>query len=391
MITAYMKPTNYCNVGCTHCYLPESVRANKTRMSWQTLEDTAALLADMARAGRHRGAHILWHGGEPMTVPVAWYWQAAELFDARLPGHFMTMQSSLIPYRDDFAPLITQRFGSEIGSSIDFSQRRIKGKVENYHKLWMDKVERCRGEGILVIPGVVPTRAEIGREAELVDWFIARDFALFNIDRYNAYNTHFDDRPDNAAHARFLIGLFDALMARFEARGRAPLVGAIKAAITGVVHGVGGDRWGGSCQSDFVVVEPDGALNTCPDKSTVEAPHAYAHEGFKAFAGSWLRRKWIRHQNLDHKKNHCMSCENNTWCRSGCPITGNGTPDGETECSGYKSFITHVRRYVEAGGRDAVLAYIDQLSRIGASPMSLSPYETGHGETAAGRAPGAAA
>ena len=39
MITAYVKPTNFCNVGCTHCYLPEAVRAHQGRMTPAVLEE----------------------------------------------------------------------------------------------------------------------------------------------------------------------------------------------------------------------------------------------------------------------------------------------------------------------------------------------------------------
>jgi radical SAM protein with 4Fe4S-binding SPASM domain len=373
MITAYVKPTNYCNVGCTHCYLPEEVRANKHRMSRETLEQLCALLLEM-QAGRRgaSGIHILWHGGEPMTIPVEWFWEACELFDARLPGHSRSMQTSLIPYKPAFAPLIKQRFASEIGSSIDFSQRKIKGEVANYHKLWMEKVEACREEGILVIPGVVPTRAECGREAEIVAWFTERGFPLFNIDRYNAYAAHFPDRPTNREHAQFLIALHDALLAELERTGRAPLVGAIRAGIDGVLFGRHGDRWGTTCQHDFVVVEPDGGLNTCPDKSTVEPPHSHVKDGFKAFAASGFRRKWLKIQAVSHKMPHCETCENNHFCKSGCPITPNGPPEGEEECSGYKTYLSHIRRQ-EKDGRGALLrAYIAQQSLIGASANAFS-------------------
>ena len=136
MILAYMKPTNYCNVGCTHCYLPEIVRANKYRLSHDTLEKAAALIGDMVKAHRRDGALILWHGGEPLTVPVDWYYEAGEVLDRMLPKHMQALQTSLVPWRDEYKDWVIERCGREIGSSIDFSQRKIKGSVENYHKLW---------------------------------------------------------------------------------------------------------------------------------------------------------------------------------------------------------------------------------------------------------------
>lgn len=44
MLTVYLKPTNYCNVGCDFCYLPEDVRANKARMSADTLDATLGMV-----------------------------------------------------------------------------------------------------------------------------------------------------------------------------------------------------------------------------------------------------------------------------------------------------------------------------------------------------------
>ncbi|NTF17261.1 SPASM domain-containing protein [Agrobacterium rubi] len=383
MITAYVKPTNRCNVGCTHCYLPESVRADKSRMSDETLLATAKFLGDMQARGRHAGAHVLWHGGEPLVMRADWYFEAGELLDRVLPGHTESMQTSLIPLRADHLSLIKERFGSFVGSSMDFSQRQINGSVEAYHRLWMKKVDMARAEGITVVAGVVPTRRELGREAEMVRWFVDRDFDAFNIDRYNAYGTYFDDRPSNLQHSYFLMGLFDALMAEMEATGSSPMNGAIRASLTGVIFGVGGDRWGGSCMNDFIVVEPDGALNNCPDKSSFEASFGNVHAGFQDFALSRHRKKWVREQNLTHKEDHCHGCENQHFCQSGCPITPNGSAHGEDECSGYRTFLHHVRTWVNIGSnRDTAVAYLNQSMKV-AILETATVYATENGACAA--------
>lgn len=383
MITAYVKPTNRCNVGCTHCYLPESVRADKTRMTDETLLATARFLGDMQARGRHAGAHVLWHGGEPLVLRADWFFEAGQLLDRVLPGHTESMQTSLIPLRSDHLPLIKERFGSFVGSSMDFSQRQINGSVEAYHRLWMTKVDMVRAEGITVVAGVVPTRRELGREGEMVRWFVDRDFDAFNVDRYNAYGTYFDDRPSNLQHSYFLMGLFDALMEEMEAAGSSPMNGAIRAALTGVIFGVGGDRWGGSCMNDFLVVEPDGSLNNCPDKSSFEESFGNVNAGYDDYAKSRFRKKWVRHQNLTHKEDHCHGCENQHFCQSGCPITPNGAAHGEDECSGYRTFLHHVRSWVARGSnRATAIAYLNQSRKV-AILESATVYATETGACAA--------
>lgn len=290
--------------------------------------------------------HVLWHGGEPMTLPANWFRSAATILDRHIPGRSESMQTSLIPYRSEYASLIHERFNGGIGSSVDFSQRKFSGSVEKYLDVWMRKVELARREGVVVIPGTVPTVAEIDRAEFTIDWFVERGFPGFNVDRYNDYGIPSIDRPSNAQHSAFLWSLFQGVMRRF-AEGTLLRVNVVSAVLGGVLYDTPGDRWGGTCQSDFVVIEPDGSLNSCPDRARFEPSFSHIGQGAEGFLESPLRRKWVRLQTIGHANNYCDDCENATWCKTGCPLTSNN-PAAEGDCAGYKQFITQVRAWCRA-------------------------------------------
>jgi len=364
VITVYLKPTNYCNVGCDHCYLTEDVRADKTKMTFSTLSRTGEMLGQMQERANHDHTHIIWHGGEPMILSPDWIWQAGDILESMIPGHTESIQTSLIPYAKEWAPLIRERFANEVGSSMDFTSRAIRGDPDAYQRLWMKKVDLAREDDIAVLPGVVPSTREIDRAPEIINWFMERDFNMFNFERYNKFGQDLPDWPTNAEHSRFLIGLFDELMRLLQKNGEAPIVQIISTGIGGVLHDTPGDRWGGTCQSDFVVVEPDGSTNNCPDKASFEGGYSSVYDGYDGFSKSSLRRKWIRVQTIDHKKNHCHTCENNSWCKSACPITPNGPSDGESECAGYKMFLDHVRSFASSSeGRALTDKYLADCNR----------------------------
>jgi len=345
VITAYVKPTNACNIGCTHCYLSEAVRADHARMSLTVLETAARMLQEMAARG-HADVSVLWHGGEPMTLRPSWYEHAGRVLDEILPTRQESMQTSLIPYDSQWAELVHRRFQGGLGSSMDFRTRHIKGSSEAYQELWLRKVEHARADGIHVVPGIVVSRHEIGRAHTMVAWMEAHGFDTFNVERFNAFGSHHAECPTNAEHAAFLRDLFDAVMSRWRA-GVYIEVRVLHAALGGVMRGVPGDRWGTTCQSDFVVIEPDGSINSCPDRASHEAPHANVSNGYPGLMESADRRRWIRVQAVGHRNDHCAHCEYQRWCRSGCPITPND-PIGQGDCSGYRSFLNHVRAFCEA-------------------------------------------
>jgi len=341
-VTAYIKPSDYCNVGCDHCYLPLSVRANKYRMNEETLDNAIRSIDAMATRQRAAGIVVIWHGGEPLALPVEYLSQACGRVRSALPGAAQTVQTSLIPYRSAWAPVIHEYFGGHIGSSIDFSQRTIKGDVEKFHDLWMSKVQLARTEGCFIIPGMVPSKNEIGRGRAIATWMQERGFFEWNIDRYNSFGKDDPMRPRNVEHSAFLTEVFDAVMDQARA-GVFTRVNTVMAALGGVLANRPGDRWGGSCSMDFLVVNPDGSTSACPDKISYET-FSNINDGYDVFASSKARKDWIRMHIAGHRNPDCPTCPFNTFCKSGCPLTPNA-PKTEGECSGYHRHLRHVRDF----------------------------------------------
>lgn len=351
MITVYLKPTNFCNVGCSHCYLPESVRADKNKMDDETLHKVMQFLTEMKKSGRHNDVFLLWHGGEPLTLSPRYFENAGKIIDSYLkPGELVeSVQTSLIPYTSALAPIVKQRWEGSLGASIDFSSRLIKGSALEYQNLWMKKAEQARADGLFIYPSMTPNKVDVYKSSEIYDWFREREFWCISLDRYSNVAGDLPEFATNAEHSMFLKGLFDKAWDDYQKTGLCISFRTIVAAIGGVLNSTPGDRWGSKCQSDFVVINPDGSLNNCPDKDSFEESYGSLHEGFKSFQQSPLRKKWIRIQTVGHRIDECYQCENASWCKSGCPITGNAcTVDGvKDECSGFKSFITHIRRFKE--------------------------------------------
>lgn len=70
-----LQPTPFCNINCSYCYLPD--RQSTRRMSADTLERTFRWV--FASGLAHEPFTLLWHAGEPLVLPVAFYEAATEL------------------------------------------------------------------------------------------------------------------------------------------------------------------------------------------------------------------------------------------------------------------------------------------------------------------------
>ena len=72
-----IQPTPFCNLNCDYCYLPN--RHQKHRLSLDLLEPIFKNLFQSQYLGRQ--FTVVWHAGEPLTMPVSFYESAFDKID----------------------------------------------------------------------------------------------------------------------------------------------------------------------------------------------------------------------------------------------------------------------------------------------------------------------
>jgi uncharacterized protein len=116
-----VQPTPFCNLDCDYCYLPS--RNDRRRISLDILE--AALERVLESPYVDGGFTLLWHAGEPLTMPIAFYDAATECLERVLARHGLppdTIHQSLqtnATVIDDAWCDCFERNGIHVGVSMD--------------------------------------------------------------------------------------------------------------------------------------------------------------------------------------------------------------------------------------------------------------------------------
>ena len=84
-----IQPTPFCNIDCRYCYLPD--RNSKTVVAPQTLSNLFSQVFASGWLGDCLS--VVWHAGEPLVLPVAFYREALRLIDDLRPAHLPVAHS----------------------------------------------------------------------------------------------------------------------------------------------------------------------------------------------------------------------------------------------------------------------------------------------------------
>jgi len=209
-----LQPTPFCNIDCDYCYLPQ--RNQKARMAPSTAATAARRLHEDGLLGP--SLSVVWHAGEPTTLPPSYYDEAFAAIAQAVPpdcriSHCLQTNATLI---DDAWCDLFARHGVNVGVSIDGPQvlhdaHRRTRRGQGTHAMAMRGIGRLREAGITFHAIAVVTRATLEQCDAFADFFEALGATEVgcNFDEAEGLHQQSSLAGHESIHERFLQALVE--------------------------------------------------------------------------------------------------------------------------------------------------------------------------------------
>jgi uncharacterized protein len=187
-----LQSTAFCNIDCSYCYLPN--RSARLRMSHDTLDAARQFCLDNGLVGPD--TTVVWHAGEPLTVPVSWYRTASSVLGRGWPSFALrqSFQTNATLINDEWCAYFRE-WEASVGVSIDgpawlHDARRKTRSGAGTHQSTMRGISVLRRAGIE--PHVICVVSERSLDAAdaIMDFFIGEGLSRlgFNIEEIEGAN-----------------------------------------------------------------------------------------------------------------------------------------------------------------------------------------------------------
>lgn len=216
--------TPFCNIDCKYCYLPD--RLNTSKMSLDIVRGAVKKL--VAEEVIREDFAVLWHAGEPLVLPVAYYEQAISSIREEVPEHIQVLfsfQTNGILLTDDWCRFFLNH-STELGISIDgpefiHDRNRITRSGKGTFKKVMKAIELVKSYGMPLHVISVLTDFSCNYPEELFAFYkeIGVDSVCINAEEIEGVNTQSSFSAEGDAKNRvtkFLRKLFDLNLAEGE-------------------------------------------------------------------------------------------------------------------------------------------------------------------------------
>ncbi len=208
-----LQPTPFCNIDCSYCYLPR--RDDRSRMTLGTVQRAAARLQEDGLVADE--LTVVWHAGEPLVLPPAWYAQAFTRVAQALPGVAVThaMQSNATLIDDTWCRFFLQH-GVAVGVSVDgpaalHDAHRRTRRGGGTHAQVLRGLARLRAHGVPFHAIAVVGAATLADPDGFYDWFAAQGITELgcNFDEAEGGHAKSSLADHEPAHAAFLARLLE--------------------------------------------------------------------------------------------------------------------------------------------------------------------------------------
>ena len=339
-ITVVIKPTLFCNTNCKHCYHTPEERVNGN-ISLDKVEKLIKLVSE-----EYQTAWFIWHGGEPLTLPMSFY-------------------KEVIGYEEKYFGKDSMRIGNTINTNGTLLNRRLMAYCRE-KKINIGVSYEGPYNNVLREEDVEKTLKTLSAKDNkyAVSATISKDTASKQKEIYE----YFRDKavsvslspvmgagcgkcyiPDTDEFIKGSIEAFDDWL--FDNKVTVPLMPFYLYIQHYLGEPVPSDCAHTSCLTKWICMYPDGSLYPCAKACPKDfcmgniddigsINDAFQSKGFRnILIGSIKRRE------------KCSSCEIFNYCNGGCSIDAcyeNGIEEnGGQSCRAYKEIFGHVSREIQ--------------------------------------------
>jgi len=215
-----VQPTPYCNLDCDYCYLPN--RSDRYRLTLEVLD--AALDRVLESPYVQRDFTLLWHAGEPLTMPIAFYDEASARIRAALLRHgypegiiHQSVQTNATLINGDWCDCF-ERNGIDVGVSMDgpallHDAHRVTRTGLGTHAASMRGMGWLQRRGIPFDVICVVTRASLQHPDEMFEFFLDNDIlsVAFNMEETEGENrrSSLENEGTEALYRRFIARFWE--------------------------------------------------------------------------------------------------------------------------------------------------------------------------------------
>lgn len=220
-----LQATPFCNIDCDYCYLP--ARDSTARMSVATARLAARRLHDDGLLGDALG--VVWHAGEPLAMPIAFYDEAIAAIAAEIGAHCEithSIQTNATLIDDAWCALFA-RHGVAVGVSVDGPRalhdrhRRTRTGRGTFERV-LRGMAALRAHGIPFHAIAVVTDATFADPEAFCAFFESQGITELGCNFDEAEGAHLASSlaGREAAHAAFVTWLLDRALAGGQLRVR---------------------------------------------------------------------------------------------------------------------------------------------------------------------------
>lgn len=316
-LSVILKPTHNCNLNCKYCYdAPERARLGGYIMPITVLQEFVSKIES------NKSVHIIFHGGEPTTVPISWYHQAMKVFLERSDVTFsFSMQSNGFQLSDEFIEMLLM-YSIKIGFSYDMASQysRVTSFTEQNDRV-ISNIFRYRDKGAHV--GVISV---VTRESQTQLWEMYKtlteeyDFSpafniIFPTEESNKNNLSIDTSTIYRDYKKFVGKMInepnkDIYFLERGIRNQINLLCAEKSDVCCY----------DDCTNSWINFAPDGMLNTCDEPIKILGKGVHISD-INTLTDFFTTGYYKEYTTLVKKlRSTCSGCFMKGVCHGGCPL-----------------------------------------------------------------------